>query len=394
MSVYGYARRTTPFLDSKKAEFRLFENAFTNNGNTTGSITSLLTGLSPIDTGVVYPPDLLDKEAALRTLPYLLGHFGYYRSNWAVPHYADAHDQNLVRAFEMDNGDHASTSITGQLPLGTGLARWFVTETLQDTWRLLLDATNIKELDNSYVQVSTANGDTLGDEARLAAVIDEIGRQSRFFINTHFMVTHGPGFEVDTPHFSRGLTQTRGWQRDFYDDSILQFDKYIRRIYGQLARTGKLDSTILVVTSDHGINKDASARVPLMIRFPARTPRGSTDVNAQRLDIAPTVLDVLGLRQPAWMVGTSLLHAEQLPLDRQFTATNTGTRVVLNGGAYHLRDGALIYTTVRCDSYVRLYPTGQVERGHITGSTANCYEKPEIASVGGTGSAGVSITTR
>ena len=52
-SVYGYERQTTPFLDEKRSEFRVFENAFANNGNTTGSITSLLNGMSPLSTQVV-----------------------------------------------------------------------------------------------------------------------------------------------------------------------------------------------------------------------------------------------------------------------------------------------------------------------------------------------------
>jgi hypothetical protein len=52
MSVYGYARETTPFLDSKAAEFAIFEFSFANSYGTYGSMASMLTGMSPITIGI------------------------------------------------------------------------------------------------------------------------------------------------------------------------------------------------------------------------------------------------------------------------------------------------------------------------------------------------------
>ncbi len=380
MSVYGYSRETTPFLDSKASEFRVFENAFTNNGNTTGSITSLLTGSSPLSTGVVYPPDTLNEDHAMRSLPYLLGKAGYYRSNWAVPHYADGHDQNLVGAFDVDNGYREADSLVARLPLGSGPARWFVLETLEGSEDLVLDVVGAKEMENPYSQVATVVGDTLSDDGRMASVKDEIRTKSRFFVNTHFMVTHGPSFRVKEPLFSRGEQQATAWERDFYDDAIRQFDSNVEGVYDQLLQAGKLDRTLLIVTSDHGMDYDATKRIPLMIRFPRGDLAGRFSVNVQRLDVAPTVLDALGFAPPTWMHGKSLVRTQDIPPDRQITAANTATRIFPNHYGFRPRHGDLLLTAIRCDSYVRRQPSGELERGRVSGSTARCQAAPDSPS--------------
>ena len=372
MSVYGYGRETTPFLDAKAEEFQVFENAFTNNGNTTGSIAALLSGAAPSETGVIYPPDALQGDDARRTLPYLLGELGYYRSNWAVPHYAEGRDQNLVDAFDEDNGYRPDASPVSRLPLGAGAARWFVHDVVEGSAGVAADVLGIRELTNPYSQVSHIVGDTLSDEDRLSAVLEEIEDHSRLFTNTHFMVTHGPVFTLDDPVFSRGAEQAEPWERDFYDDSLRQFDSYVQAVYEQLEDTGKLDDTLFIVTSDHGIRYDATKRVPLLIRFPGAAPAGRVDTNVQRLDVAPTVLDVMGFEAPDWMTGQSLLDPSQLDPEREIVATTTATRVFPNHLGFRPRDGEVLVTTIRCNTYVTEQPSGEADRGRVVGSTARC----------------------
>lgn len=379
LSAYGYSRKTTPFLDSKVREFHRFDNAFTNNGNTTGSITSLLSGVSPLSNGVVYPPDALSETDARRTLPYLLGELGYHRSNWAVPHYADAHDQNLVGAFDLNNGARTGDSTLEALPLGSGPVRWFVVETLGGTTRVVMDVLGVKEMDNPYSQVSTVTGDTLSDHDRLEGIVHEIRELPRFFINTHFMGSHGPTLNVQRPKFSRGQEQTDPWERDFYDDAVLQFDSYVERVYQELVDAGKLDDTLIIVTSDHGIDYDASKRVPLLIRYPHGDMAGRTTSNVQRMDVAPTVLAFLGYQQPGWMAGQSLIDVDRLPKDRQILATSAATRTFSNHIGFRTGKDDLVVTAIRCGSYARRLPSGIVERGPVIGSTATCTAEPDLS---------------
>ena len=55
MSLYGYDQPSTPFLTSLADELMIFDAAYTNNANTTGSITATLNGISPATTQVIYP---------------------------------------------------------------------------------------------------------------------------------------------------------------------------------------------------------------------------------------------------------------------------------------------------------------------------------------------------
>jgi arylsulfatase A-like enzyme len=383
MSVYGYNRETTPFLKSRTPEFVGFRNAFTNNGNTTGSITALMTGMSPLTTGVVYPPDRLRGKHALRTLPRLLGEIGYHRSNWAVPHFADAEDQNLADAFDVNNGDSTSKSVVSRLPLAAGVARWFLAEAHDQTLRLLADVFGFREMDNDFAQVAhVEDGSTLTDEERLQGVLEDVRRDGPFFINTHFMVSHGPKFSIQDPHFSTGQIQEEDFSRDFYDDALRQFDAYIAEIFNELERNEKLDNTLVIITSDHAIGYVASERVPLLIRYPGGANPGWHDVNVQRIDLAPTVLDFLGFRKPSWMEGASLLAVHDLPHDRQIAALNTTSGEHVPGAGWVRRNDDTLLTVVRCNSYMTRDPAGGVRRGRVRGSTSPCRALPEVSGDG------------
>jgi N-acetylglucosamine-6-sulfatase len=86
-----------------------------------------------------------------------------------------------------------------------------------------------------------------------------------------------------------------------------------------LKETGQYDRTCFVFTSDngyfwgeHGFGDkrwafDESLRIPLVARMPGRIAPGSVIAeDALNIDIAPTFLDLAGVKIPAWMHGRSL----------------------------------------------------------------------------------------
>lgn len=378
LSAYGYPRETTPFLDRRIDEFSMFENAFTNNAHTTGSITSLLTGRSPLTTGVVYPPDQLRGPESTMTVPHLLRRAGVVTSNWSLPYYADSRGQNLIDAFDMDNGYRPTESFLERLPLGARAGRWFTLDAFQGTTALVADVLGQGQLTSPFAQVGAVAQDTANDDVRLAAISDQIERDAPFFIHAHFMATHGPVFAVDEPHFSRGDEQKKWFITDFYDDAIRQFDSYVEKVYAELEESGRLDETLLIVTSDHGKRWSAVPRIPLLIRWPNGESSGRWDVNVQRLDIAPTVLDALGFQPPAWLEGQTLRSPAQIPVDRPLRAAETSGRGQVAGQGVHAgRAGDLVVTTFRCREYVRTGSDGVIESGQIEGSTARCDAAPE-----------------
>ncbi len=371
MEVYTGEGDTTPFMTSIADELLIFENGFTNNGNTTGSITSMMTGRSPVETGVVYPPDALQQNDARMTLPYLLGREGYRRTSWSVPHYVDARSQNLVDAFELDNGEEQP--LVGALPLGSGPARWFVEDLTTWSVGLWKDALWIDELVNPYDFVVAHRGN-VADEARLDGIDREISSGQPFFITSHFLVSHGPFFPLPDGRIAE--EQTEIWDRDYYEEAIRVFDGYVREVFADLERAGKLDSTIVIITSDHGEVFDARQRVPLMIRFPSGEPSGREDVNAQRLDVAPTVLHALGFEAPDFMQGMDLAEPDVIP-DRRgviaMTEPERAPRVVLG---YRPRSDELIRTDIVCREYKQTRGGKVVDSGSVDGSTSPCRDQP------------------
>ncbi|HEX5720849.1 MAG TPA: sulfatase-like hydrolase/transferase, partial [Thermoanaerobaculia bacterium] len=129
----------------------------------------------------------------------------------------------------------------------------------------------------------------------------------------HLMGTHGRRFKPRQQVFSLGKVQKRNWMPDFYDDAVVDFDLSLEKMVGFLRDRGLLDKTIVVLYSDHGAQHTTLDRLPLLFRFPGGARAGRVPENAQNLDIAPTLLDALGIKAPPWMGGASLLRGRPDP---------------------------------------------------------------------------------
>jgi N-acetylglucosamine-6-sulfatase len=89
-------------------------------------------------------------------------------------------------------------------------------------------------------------------------------------------------------------------------EMLLAVDESLGRIREALVRAGKLDDTVIVLTSDHGyfygehgLNEERrlayeeAIRVPLLVRYPRRVRAGLTpDRFALGIDLAPTLLEL------------------------------------------------------------------------------------------------------
>jgi arylsulfatase A-like enzyme len=209
------------------------------------------------------------------------------------------------------------------------------------------------------------------DGPRLNALLEFIETASEpFLVHVHFMGTHGPKFEINHPQFSQGQEQTERWMEDFYDDSILQFDGYVAEMFRRLEQVGKLDSSIIVINTDHAKGRYYSrthSRLPLLIFFPNHDPKGRVKSNVQLLDLAPTILDYLGIDKPDWMEGESVLREEPDRLRRIVSVFAAGRG---NGPL-----GIYTVQVVVCNRvYSMLFPSqGFLERP-VKGHTNSCSD--------------------
>lgn len=310
MSVYGYERETTPFLDTLADTSLVAQNALTNSANTTGSLISMYTSKSPVTVGVIYAPNILTGADSYQHLPGMLKTLGYRTVQITIPHYADAYSLNVLSGFDFANGQAKSDSV-----LLTTLSRYLPYHTayfFYDTGNRIIDRLRHifynKVMTNPYDMVEGKSTRYL-DKDRMERLVYEINHATQpLFVHVHFLGTHGPKFTIQKPVFSAGGASTEDWDTDFYDDAILEFDENVRSIYDLLDEYGMLDSTILVVGSDHGKRWSAVQRIPLMIHFPNGENAGTVPGNVQIVDLAPTILDYMDMQIPVWMEGESLFQ--------------------------------------------------------------------------------------
>ncbi len=137
--------------------------------------------------------------------------------------------------------------------------------------------------------------------------------------------------------------------RDLYDAEVRYADAEIGRLLDALRARGDLADTIVIVTADHGESlgeqdywfehgrnvSEATVRVPLVVHWPAHVPGGPKagvqDGDVSLSDVAPTLLDLLGLpalsasatgggtsRARAWKSGEAIqtpIFAEKIDRD-------------------------------------------------------------------------------
>ena len=349
MPAYGYQRDTTPFISSLLEEALVFENFFTNSEKTTGSVGSVLSGRLPTTTRVVIRPDMFQGTDSFLHLPGVLQNVGYRTADISIRYYADAYDLNLKKAFDYANGRRIDERLVhSRLPLSVQLSYAselrFIEETSERVRMRALHAMGLGEMTNPYDEVKQLDGgpnDLFGhDIDRVKNLLDFIDESDKpFFAHIHLLGTHGPRFfprertfsigqrqhlsrdpfKVGLPMIEQHQLRSLDWMGDLYDDSILDFDRYTREIFQHLAKNGKLEDTLIVLTSDHGVVRSSHERLPLIIWFPNKRHAGRASQNAQGIDIAPTILDYLGLPLPDWMEGDSLLEETVSPLRSIFS---------------------------------------------------------------------------
>ncbi|MFL6199997.1 MAG: sulfatase [Thermoanaerobaculia bacterium] len=319
-SLFGYERDTTPFLACFAREALVFENAFPNGASTASSTVSLLSGRLPTETGVIYPPDIAKGDAAHLHLPGLLRRLGYRTGQFTIRWYADASDFNLQGAFDWANSRSTSPmkGIPGDLALdrpGQMSAYFLALMSGRLAERLLPSFLgSAAPQQDPFLMVQDNAITAHGDDRRLRELfrfIDASGEP--FFAHIHLMGTHGRRYKPRQRIYSAGQAQESDGMTDFYDDAVADFDRSLEEVVAFLRGRGLLDRTIVVLYSDHTSQYTALGRVPLLFRFPGGARAGRVPENVQNLDVAPTLLDALGIEAPPWMGGVSLLRGRPDP---------------------------------------------------------------------------------
>jgi arylsulfatase A-like enzyme len=296
VGAYGSAAPTTPTLDALAADGVLFENAFSTAAFTLPGHMSMFSGLWVRTHRAINFFSML--PLARRTLPELLQSAGFALG--------------------------ASTSGAWIIP-GLGFRRGF----------------------DLYHERGPTPHEELSVPVPYACFTRGLAwlRQNRdrpTFLFVHSYQAHAP-YLAPPPYdrlFGEALPDAPDAERlrQRYERAIRYADDQLRAFLEGLDALGLRDSTLVIVTADHGEAfgehgmfqhthdvHDEIARVPLVMRLPGVAVPGRRVTEPVSIaDIAPTVLDVLGLPAIPEADGESLLPlltgaADRLPRDAVFT---------------------------------------------------------------------------
>ena len=299
LGCYGYERLTSPAVDALAREGVLFQNCYAQASWTKPSIASILTSLYPTMHGSQLTEDILPGE--LSTLPEVLRENGYVTCGITTNPVTKA-------VFNYHQGfDFFDDFLTRSRIFSVAV-------------RHLPFAGAIRKLSGRYFDFRDGN--------RADSVVRRVlpwlrrHRDQNFFLYLHFMDTHTPYNmpEAYRELFSPATDDTDSRNLALYDGEIRFADDHLKKILDELDELGISDRTLVIVTSDHGeafgehgdrlhghTIYQHQVRIPLILSGPG-VPRGRTVAAAVRsIDIAPTILEILGIRSVPKSEGVSLL---------------------------------------------------------------------------------------
>jgi arylsulfatase A-like enzyme len=355
LSLYGYARATSPELERWLSRASIFENAYSTEANTPPSVISILSGQLPQEHGVRAFQQLLPRKVLL--LPDLLP--AAYQTA-AVVSNTVLTDESLGIADRFDHYDD------------------FVDEpeSIRPVWERRASRTT---------------------DAALRWLGESRDPDRPLFLWVHYIDPHGPYHPpADKPRAFRhrgeiplergrmhpfqidpGIGDALHYQ-DRYDEEIAYTDAQIGRLLEGYSAQASLDDALVIFVADHGESMieherwfthgyhvyEEIVRVPLVLRGPGLPP-GRVATAASTIDIAPTVLRFAGAALPEYLAGVDLRDPEQRgrarPLFFEATLERYQWRAVLGSGAKWLlqtqqgstKPRALLFYDLRRDPHER-----------------------------------------
>jgi arylsulfatase A-like enzyme/Flp pilus assembly protein TadD len=268
LSCYSTQHVQTPNIDTLAAKGVLFSRAFANTSTTLPSHTNILLGTSPLYHGVHDNLNFIVSENFLTLAEHLKAH-GYATAAYVGAYPVDSRF-GLDQGFDVYDDDY-----------------------------LHRHDQNLAALER------------IAEEVVDKAVEGMKEISSPWFVWIHCYDPHLP-YEPPEPFKSR-------FENNPYDGEVAYVDFVLGKLWRYLEEKRLFDETMVVFTGDHGesLGQHGEAShgffaynttiwVPLIIHIPGLQAKRANS-NVSHLDIFPTICDVVGIKKPSFLQGSSLL---------------------------------------------------------------------------------------
>ncbi len=308
LSCYGYERHTSPNIDKLSKEGIRFTQAIAAGGWTIESLPSILTGTYSLTHQIHAWDDL--RNLSVKTLAWELAIKGYQCVLWS--NHGDMRSLDIKdgfqRVYSVDvRKNYKSTDyvLTNQ-----------IINRLKNQYRnhpfffyIHYEGCHVPYLPPAPYKYMYLH-DKFRKKSESIPISNRKDRDERYTGNGKIPYVAAKDNITDPNYY---ISQ--------YDGAISYTDAQIGRLMDGLKELGLDKNTLVILTADHGEmlgehniyfdhqrSYEENIRVPLIIIFPKLFPRGKViSKQVSLIDIAPTILEIAGLKRPSYMQGESLL---------------------------------------------------------------------------------------
>lgn len=321
LSLYGYRRETSPYLEKLAAESTVFTRAYSHVPFTLIAHASLFSSMFPDAHGVTRKTNMSESVPLLAEELAEEGFdtYGYYASEWLHPEFG------YSRGF-----DEWHYHVHG----------WEIQEQALETLDEIATNGTPALLFLHYFDVHC------GPLAQPGPLYPSHPDFRDAFL-PHPEVDPSKHLPEDIYHDRVALTQEEKENVVAqYDGGILYVDTLLSQITDKMKALDLYDEALIIITSDHGESLghedtfdshgsfwEEGLRVPLLVKLPVSEPDRArwvgeeVDLRVQLVDIAPTILRVAGVDRPDLFQGNDLFD----DVEQEVIATRSNVGVLYTG---------------------------------------------------------------
>jgi arylsulfatase A-like enzyme len=354
-TLHGWPRDTTPNLQALAKESYVFDHAYAAGNFTPPGVSSLLSGKYPFHHHILNDYSFFLGREQTENLAFILRGLGYQTIAVVSNQFAAPSQRNMA-GFDKISSSFSRSRFLAVVSKyfyqsGLGTAAWLcpmlrgtilgvAVKGLRHEWHAWFHKAGVSKEDDRSLGIFAPEY-TFGEATQFLRTARE-----PFFIWVHIWPPHDPyvpskkflytflaekifdGLEVSSTDINPYSAYPPHDQPKVdklalrYDENILYADDEFGKFLTGLRQSGLLSHSILIVSADHGEMFEKGfcshagpylyqplMHIPFILHMPYQTNGQRLFPNVSQVDLAPTLLDYLGLATPPWMDGQSFYKA-------------------------------------------------------------------------------------